>query len=237
MTRREDLLVDTFLQVTDTLVTDFDAHELLQTLVERCLELFDVEAAGVMLAERSGELGAVASSSREMEKLERLEIEAAEGPSYDAFRESREVIVHDLAGTKGRWPSFLERASEMGLSAAYGIPLRLREHTVGAFNLYQSESGWELQDDDLRVARGLAHAATIALVQDRLLEEAQVRADQLEQALSSRVIIEQAKGVLAESLALKPTEAFERLRHHARNNNRKLHDVASDVVEKGYRDL
>lgn len=237
MARREDLLIDTFLQVTDTLVTDFDPHELLQTLVERCLELLQVDTAGVLLAERSGQLGAVASSSREMEKLEALEIEASEGPSYEAFRRNEEIVIHDLAGTEWEWPSFLDEARGMGLSAAYGIPLRLRDRTIGAFNLYQHEGGQALDGHSLRLARGLAHAATIALVQDRLLQEAEIRADQLEEALSSRIVIEQAKGVLAESLGLEPTSAFERLRRHARSNNRKLHDVATDVVREGFRDL
>lgn len=237
MARREDLLIDTFLEITDTLITDFDPHELLQTLVERCLELLDVEAAGVMLTERSGKLGAVASSSQWMEKLETLEIETSEGPSYEAFRQGEEVVVHDLAGTERMWPSFLQEASDMGLSAAYGFPLRLRDQTIGAFNLYQTGPARALDLDDLRVARGLAQATTVALVQDRLLQQAEVRADQLEEALTSRVIIEQAKGVLAENLGLEPAAAFERLRRHARSNNRKLHDVATEVVEKGFRDL
>lgn len=237
MAQREELLVDTFLRVTDTLVTDFDPHELLQTLAERCLQLLDVETAGVMLADRSGRLGTVASSSREMEELEALEIHASEGPSYEAYREGEELICHDLAGTQQRWPSFMEHAAKMDLTAAYGFPLRVRERTIGAFNLYQSGPARPLDAGDLRVARGLAQAATIGLVQDRLLQDAELRADQLEHALSSRIVIEQAKGVLAESLGLDPVSAFERLRSYARGNNLKLRDVASEVVEGGLRDV
>jgi GAF domain-containing protein len=230
MGTREQRVIETFVELADTLVRDFDADGLLHMLAERCVELLDVDAAGLMLAMRSGHLHAVAATSRDMRQLEIFEVASAEGPSYAAYTEGAPVVEPDLAAAKGRWPQFTARALELGFVAAHGFPLRLRERTIGALNLFQSEGCAPLGDADIAVAQGFADVAAISLLQDELAQQADMTAAQLGRALSARVVIELAKGVLAERLALSPQQAFERLRKHARDHNRKVRDVADDVV-------
>ena len=230
MATREQRVIETFVYLADTLVGDFDADELLHVLAERCVELLDVEAAGVMLAMRPGELQAVAATSRNMRQLEIFEVAAAEGPSYSAYASSEPVVAHDLQAAEDRWPEFTARALALGFVAAHGFPLRLRERTIGALNVFQRIGRARLSDADVRMAQGFADVASISLLQAELVHESETTVDQLTHALSARVVTEQAKGVLAERLGIPPQQALDRLRRHARNHNRKLRDVAGDVV-------
>jgi GAF domain-containing protein len=228
---REQRVIETFVELADTLVGDFDADELLHVLAERCVELLDVDAAGVMLAMQPGQLQAVAATSRDMHQLEIFEVAAAEGPSHAAYVAGAPVVEHDLRTVRARWPEFAKRALDLGFVAAHGFPLRLRERTVGALNLFQSERRVRLGDADVLVAQGFADVAAISLIQAELAGHSLTTVAQLEHALSARLVTEQAKGILAERLALTPQQVFERLRRHARDHNRKVHDVAGDVVE------
>lgn len=228
---REQRVIDTFVYLADTLVTEFDADELLQVLAARCVELLDVDAAGVMLGMRPDRLRAVAATGRDMRLLEIFEVAASEGPSYDAFDSQEPVVVHDLTGTEERWPQFTPRALQQGFRTAYGFPLGLRERAVGALNLFQEHGRRRLDDADRRLAQGFADVAAIGLVQERLQHEATTRVEELSYALDARVVVEQAKGVLSERLSLTPMEAVERLRRYARDRNAKLRDVAQDLVE------
>lgn len=232
MTSREHRLIETFVYLADTLVADADADALLHTLVARCVELLDADAAGVMLALGEQGLRAVAASSRDMSQLEIFEVAVKEGPSYDAYATGRPVAVHDLRGAEQRWPTFVPRAQALGFHAAYGVALRLRERTIGSLNLFQGAGRRPLEDADARVAQGFADVATIGLLQQQTLRDADVQTDQLAHALESRIVIEQAKGVLAERHALDAVSAFERLRRHARDHNRKLRAVAHDIVDQ-----
>lgn len=231
MASREQRLIETFTGFADTLVGDFDADELLHVLADRCVELLAVDAAGVMLAMQPGQLRAAAATSRSMEQLEVFEVAATEGPSYEAYTSGQAVVEHHLATAEARWPQFVGRARRLGFAAAYGFPLRLRERTVGALNLFQTARRRRLADPDAEVARGFADIAAIALIQEELLHQSETKVGQLNYALAARVVTEQAKGILAERLALTPQDAFERLRKHARDHNRKVHDVAQDVVD------
>lgn len=232
MTGRERRLIDTFVFLADTLVAEADADALLHTLVARCVELLDADAAGVMLALGESGLRAVAASSRDMSQLEIFEIAVKEGPSYDAYGTGRPVVVRDLHGAEQRWPTFTPRARALGFRAGYGMPLRLRDRTIGSLNLFQSEGRRPLDDADARVAQGFADVATIGLLQQQTLRDADLESEQLAHALQSRIVIEQAKGILSERHAIDPLIAFERLRKHARDHNRKLREVASDVVDQ-----
>lgn len=231
MENRERRLIETFVSLADVLVGDVDTDELLHLLGERCVELLDIDAAGVMLAMQPGQLHAVAATSRDMRQLEIFEVASAEGPSVAAYMNGRPETEHNLEGAASRWPSFVPRALELGFVAAHGFPLRLRDRTIGALNIFQSEGRSPLTDTDVRVAQGFADVATISLIQDELLHHTDTTVQQLTHALQSRVLIEQAKGALAERLGVPPHESFERLRKHARDHNRKLRDVADDVIE------
>lgn len=225
----EGLLVRTLVELTDTLVDDFDVVELLTLLTDRCVEVLNVSAAGVMLVAPEGELRVVASSSEAMRVVELFELQAQEGPCPDCYRTGESVASADLATLGGRWPNFGPVAVEAGYRSVHAMPMRLRGKVIGALNLFRTRPG-ELDAGDVVAARALADVATIAILQHRAVQEAQVLNEQLNHALNSRVVLEQAKGVLAERAGLNMEQAFSRLRSYARNRNLRLADVARDFV-------
>ena len=227
---RETVLARTMVELADNLVDDFDVVELLTTLADRCVEVLDVDAAGIMLATSDGELSLMTSSSEAMRLVELFELQSREGPCQDCFRTGRAVVNHDLTGADPRWPRFAAVATGEGFRAADALPMRLRTHIIGALNLFRSTPG-ALNDDDVTAAQALADIATIAIVQHRSALDAQLLNDQLTQALASRIVIEQAKGMIAERRRLSMEAAFASLRHHARGKNRRLADVAHDIVD------
>lgn len=226
---REELLTQTFVELADTLVTGFDIVELLHTLAARCVELTDVDAAGIMLADESGSLRVVASSSERIYLLELFEVQNSEGPCLDAY-ETAKPVVADLHDTEA-WPTLRPEALRNGFQSVVALPMRLRTESIGALNLFRNERG-TLPDSDVAVCRALADMATIGLLHERAVREARVLAEQLQSALNTRVLIEQAKGVVAERLDADMESAFLWLRTHARNNNLLIGDVARGVVER-----
>jgi GAF domain-containing protein len=227
---REALLARTFVELADTLVDDFDVVELLTHLTDRCMEVLDVSAAGLMLAAPGGELRVVASSSEAMRLLELFELQAQDGPCLDCYRRGEPVVNKNLGAIDGRWPRFTPVAIEAGFRSVHALPMRLRGMIIGALNLFRSGEG-TMEEADLLAAQALADVATIAILQHRAASEAQVLNEQLNHALNSRIIIEQAKGVVAERAGLDIEHAFARLRGYARNNNLRLVDVAQRVLD------
>jgi GAF domain-containing protein len=225
----ERLLAQTFVELADTLVADFDVVDFLLTLADRCAELFGPAEAGVMLADQRGGLRVVASSSERARLLELFELQNEQGPCLDCFRSGVRVVAADLAGEADRWPLFTSEAVAAGFRSAHSFPLRFREQVVGALNLFRAQPGL-LDDEDLAGAQAMADIATISILQERTLREARILAEQLQRALNSRVVIEQAKGVLAERTKINLDEAFELLRTYSRAHNRRLHDVAVAVI-------
>ncbi len=226
---RETLLTETFVELADTLVADFDVVEILTLLADRCVEVFDVHAAGIMLAAPDGDLRVIASSSEAMRVLELFEVQSAQGPCYDAFHTGVAVAVGDLRELSGRWPRFAVEALEAGFASVHALPMHLRGHVIGALNLFNVERG-AISTADITAMQALADVATIAVLSHRAVLEAQVVNEQLTHALNSRVVIEQAKGMVAERCQIGIDQAFNRMRFHARNHNRRLADVASDVI-------
>ena len=226
---RETLLATTMVQLADNLVDDFDVVELLTLLSGRCVEILDVAAAGLMLAGADGELHVMASSSDAMRVLELFEVQSQEGPCLDAYRTGRQVVNQDLREPGGRWPRFAAEATDAGFRSAHALPMHLRGSVIGALNLFRSDPG-EMSRDDLDIAQAFADVATIAILQHRVASEAQTLNEQLSHALQSRIVIEQAKGMVAERLGLDMTGAFARLRNHARRHNLRLADLANDVI-------
>jgi len=204
--------------------------DLLTGLADRCVDLLGVSAAGVMLASPEGSLGLVASSSEAMRLLELFELQAQEGPCLDAFRTGERVEHEDLDAGSGRWPSFATAALQAGFRSALALPLRLRELTLGALNLL-SVTRTPMDEADVIVARAFADLATLSIVQHRAAAEAQRLNQQLSAALASRVVIEQAKGVISERASIDLAEAFSRLRAHARNHNLRLTAVAQAAID------
>ena len=226
---RETRLARTLVELADTLVDDFDVVDLLTRLADRCVEVLDVGAAGLMLSAPDGELRVMASSSEAMRVLELFEIQAQEGPCLDCCRTGEPVMNDDLAGPDDRWPRFSAEALAAGFRSVHALPMRLRGTVIGALNLFHVEPG-EMRSADVDVAQAFADVATIAILQHRAVQEAQQVNEQLTNALNSRIVIEQAKGMVADRLGLDMERAFALLRNHARNHNQRLADLAGDLI-------
>jgi GAF domain-containing protein len=227
---RETLLARTFVELADSLVTDFDVVELMTLLADRCVDVLDVGAAGLMLVAPDGDLRVMASSSEAMRVLELFELQSQEGPCLDCYRTGEPVMNQDLATAKSRWPRFAPEALDAGFHTVHALPMRLRGAVIGALNLFHVAAG-QMRPADAELAQALADVATIAILQHRAALEAQVLNEQLNHALNSRVVIEQAKGIIAEREGLDMEQAFSRLRTHARNHNLRLMDVAYGVID------
>jgi GAF domain-containing protein len=223
-------LTQTFVDLADTLVDEFDVIELLHVLAGRCVDLLGVDAAGVMLADAHGQLRVAAASSERARLLELFELQNDEGPCLDSFRTGRQVSWVEREHEPAPWPLFAPRIKAEGFSSVHAVPMRLRRQVIGALNLFAQPPA-QLPAEDVRVAQAFADIATIAILQERLVKEREVLAAQLQTALDSRVVIEQAKGVLAERLGFDMDTAFSTLRDAARRTNRRLSDVARDVVD------
>ena len=226
---REERLTRTFVELADSLVDRFDIVDLLTLLAERSVEIFDVDAAGLLMSDSRGELRLMAATSETIELVELMQLQADQGPCLDCFRDGAPVLVADLGSSAERWPRFAPEAMTAGFSAVHAVPLRLRGKVLGALNLFRTTPGG-LDHADATAAQALADVATVALLQHRAMSEAQTLAEQLQDALNSRVAIEQAKGVLAAQAGLGMDEAFLQLRGYARAHQQLLTQVAEDVV-------
>jgi transcriptional regulator with GAF, ATPase, and Fis domain len=227
--RNEHDILRALVEVADTFVADYDVVDFLHGLAERCVTLLDVDEAGVMLRDPSKALRYVASSSEEMRLVELLELQHEEGPCLDAYRRGRLTMSTGLEDAEQKWPSFGSHARGAGFASMAGIPMRLRVDTIGSLNLFSRRPGG-LAEGDQHVAQAMADIATIGILQQRAIHDGHVVATQLQSALESRVAIEQAKGILAERMAINVDDAFTLLRDHSRANNIKLTGTARDVV-------
>ncbi len=229
MTTRQTLLGETMVTLADNLVADFDVIDLLTTLADRCVAILGVSAAGLMLAGPDGTLRVIASSSEQMRLLELFELQTDEGPCLESFRTGEAVSHHDLATATDRWPTFAPEALASGFRSVHALPMRLRGDVIGALNLFHCDAE-EIDDEGLQAARAFADIATIAILQNRAAMRSNELIDQLNSALNTRIVIEQAKGIVAERRDLDMEYAFAALRRHARDNNLRLSDVAAAVV-------
>jgi GAF domain-containing protein len=227
---RESLLIATLVELADNLVDDYDIIDVLTVLTHRSVEAVDVDAAGVMLASPAGELQFVASSSESMRVLELFQLQTNEGPCVDCYRDGMAITNHALRESDGRWPLFTPRALALGFRSVHSLPMRLRGRTIGALNLFRTHQG-TLTEEDAAMAQGLADVATIAILQHRSTLDASVLNAQLNNALNSRIIIEQAKGMVRQATSCGMDEAFNRLRTHARNHNEGLTDLATRITK------
>jgi hypothetical protein len=225
----DERLVETFVELADTLIDDFDVIDFLHLLVDGCVELLDVDAAGLLLADQHGQLQLIASSNEQVRLLELFQLQSDEGPCLDAFGTGTRVSHADLTTAGARWSRFAEAATNAGFAAVDALPMRLRSEVIGALNLFRTSPGG-LSDVALRTAQALVAVATIGLLQERAIRNQEILTEQLQTALNSRVVIEQAKGLVAERLAVDMEGAFAALRGYARSHNLKLSDVAHAVI-------
>ena len=228
---REASIIDAFVRLSDTLVDHYDIIEFLHFLTECCIRLAPVDEAAVMLAAPSGNMQAVASSSERSRLLELFELQNRDGPCLDAYRAGEVVRSADLSQERTRWPTFAARAIDDGFLAVHSVPLKLRNEIIGALNLLRSDRGL-LGDSDAKLVQSLSDIATIGVLQERHVSRSTSMASGLQIALTSRIRIEQAKGIVSERSDISVDEAFELLRSFARRNSLRLSDVAAGVVDR-----
>jgi GAF domain-containing protein len=222
-------LSDLFVEVADTLVDEFDLVDFLHNVTTSAAEISENSAVGLLLADSDGTLRHVASSTEDARLLELFQLQHAEGPCLDAYRSGEEIRDVDFADAGARWPVFVDRARQLGFTAAHCFPLRLRDEVIGALNVFRTDQRF-LASDERQVVRALADVATIALMQERAVRRAEELTEQLQYALNSRIVIEQAKGAVARTLGIGVDEAFDVMRRHARARRLRLTDVARSVV-------
>jgi len=225
-----DRLAKVFVEVADTLVDEFDLIDFLHMLAERTADLIGASAVGLMLADQHGRLEFVAASNENTRLLELFQVQNREGPCLDAFSTASPVINADLAEASARWPRFAPRATAAGYHSVHAFPLRLRHEVIGALNVFGSEPGNTLDDLDVPIVQALADIAAIGLLQERAIRRGEILTEQLQGALNSRIVIEQAKGAISQVHSVSVDEAFTLIRNYARRTNRTLGDVTHAIV-------
>ncbi|TFD25979.1 GAF and ANTAR domain-containing protein [Cryobacterium lyxosi] len=228
---RASLVSAAFIKLTDTLVGEYDVLDVLHTLVESCVEVLDATAAGLLLADPSGELQVVASTSEESYLVEVLQQQAGAGPCVDCYLTGTVVTLGDIAACQDTYPDFAAAALSQGFHSVHAIPMRVHHRTIGALNLFRSDTG-DVTPEDAAIGQALADVATISILQERTVYEDAVVNEQLQRALNSRILIEQAKGVIAQVSMVNMDEAFKRLRADARANNHTMRESAENVINR-----
>lgn len=217
-----------FVEIADTLVDEFDVVEFLQMLTRRVAALFDTGEVGLMLADHRERLTFMAASDESARLMELFQLQYGQGPCLDAFRTARPVTNVDLALAVNQWPEFAARATQTGFQSVHAFPLRLRKEVIGAMCVFGSAT--ELDEADTQIVQSLADVAVIGLLQERAIRRGEALTGQLQGALNSRVVIEQAKGIVAQAHGVNPDEAFTLIRDFSRRNNRRLSEVADTIV-------
>lgn len=230
MTIVAERLARVFVEVADTLVDEFDLIDFLHMLAHRTAGLVDASAVGLLLADQRGRLEFMAASDETTKLLELFQVQNSEGPCLDAFRTATPVVNADLADATGRWPRFAPRATTAGFRSVHAFPLRLRSQVIGALNVFGREPGPSLGDADVPIVQALADIAAIGLLQERAIRRGELLTEQLQGALNSRIVIEQAKGAVAQAKGVSVDEAFTLIRGYARAGNHRIVDVARTIL-------
>ena len=230
-TSRAERVSAAFVRITDTLVADYDVLDLLHALVEVSIDLLEAAAAGLLLADPHGDLQVLASTSERSQLVEILQLRAGAGPCVECYQTGAPVEVADIRSLNGKWPEFQAAALSQGFRSVHAVPMRVHGKTIGAMGLFGEHPG-ALTREDSAIGQALADVATISILQERTFRESALVNDQLQRALNSRVLIEQAKGVIAHTAGVNMEEAFRRLRDFARTNNQSLHDTAKHVINR-----
>ena len=231
MSRTERDVSRVFVALAGSLAGGDDVVELLTTLTAECARLLDVSSAGLLLADQRGVLHVMAASSERTRELEVFQLQRDEGPCRDSYRAGAAISVPDLEAETDRWPQFAPHALAAGFASVHALPMRLRETKLGTIGLFGTSVG-DLNPDDLDLGQAFADVASVALVQDRTSNDRAAINLQLQAALTSRVVIEQAKGVIAQLGDLQMQDAFAVLRRYARDHNLRLSELAGAVVAR-----
>jgi GAF domain-containing protein len=227
------LFIQTLSRFAVVLPSRYDLEAALSELTESVTEVLGLSGSGVTMADK-GQLRFVTAVSHASGELERNQEEQQAGPCRDAFDSGEVVRVTDVRLESTRWPEFSATATRLKVAGVAGIPMRLADVIVGALNLYAEEPR-EWSDDDIAVAGVLAAVATSYVVNASKLRQQEQLTEQLQHALESRVVIEQAKGITSQKNAITIDQAYQLIRGHARSNNTSLRTVAEAIVAVGLR--
>jgi GAF domain-containing protein len=227
--RNQHEITRAFVELADTLVDDYDIVDLMHVLAERNVELLEADGAGIILRDARQNLVVVASTSDEADLIELFVLQNSEGPCFDCVNTGDQVVNVPPAEMRRLWPLFMAKLSEHGFGSSHAFPLRLRDEVLGAVNLF-SRAETALVEEEIAIAQGLADVATIGLLQQRAVHRQEVLVEQLQAALNSRIVIEQAKGVLAEREGIALSAAFEMMRAYSRRERELLRDTAEAVI-------
>lgn len=225
---REAEIATTLIRLADTIVDGFDRYELLHDLSVSCARLLDADAAGVSIAD-GRRLQFVVATSEDMATVERFQADHRQGPCFDAYLTGQHVSTPDLRATARRWPRWTRQALALGFAAADAFPLRLGEQTVGALDVYATQTR-TLSPDDVALGAAFAHMAAIGLVHEQAIAEHRNVQAQLQHALDNRISIEQAKGIVAERLQIPVSQAFDLIRRFSRSHNVKVVKTSRQIV-------
>lgn len=225
-------LAKIFVELADTLIENFDVVDFLQTLTDRCVELLGTDASGLMLTDQRGGLQLMTATLERARILELFELQVQEGPCLECFTTGNAITNIELTEAKAneRWPVFTPAAVEAGFGVTHALPMRLRGRVIGALNMFSDERV-HLAESDVAVGQAMADVATIGLLHQRNTHEQTILSEQLQTALHTRILIEQAKGVVAALAGVSVAEAFNSMRAHARRNRMTLTNVAAAVVD------
>jgi GAF domain-containing protein len=230
-TSREARLNAAFVLVADTLTADYDVVDLLHTLVSECTQIVDAQAGGLMLVDGDGNLQLMASTSESADLVEVLQLAAGVGPCVDCFTTGVAVSVPDIAASGKRWPAFRAAALSQGFFSVHATPMRLRGEIIGTMNLFGTQTG-ALTRRDAEAAQALADVATIGILHERIATQSHLVSEQLQRALDSRILIEQAKGAVSQARGVSMDQAFTALRKYARNHNLTLRSVSEAITHR-----
>lgn len=228
---REGALVDAFVNLADTLVEEYDAVDLLSTLSQHSRDLFAATDAGILLTGADGRLDVLAASSERSHLISLMQLAADEGPCVEAYHSGEIIEVHGWAAIYARWPRFADSVRQLGYESVLAVPMRLRDDRLGSLNLFFDRDA-TISAEDRKAIQGLADVATISILHEQSLKEQTIARDQLQRALDSRVVIEQAKGVIATSENVDMDEAFRRLRARARDGRARMSEVARELIAR-----
>ncbi len=231
-TPRETRVLNAVVALVDSLLDDFDVVDLLTGLTERCAELLDVEAAALLLADPLHQLRLLAATSEQARELELFQLQADEGPCVDCYATGQPVSIADIQPAIDQWPRFVPAAVRAGFASVHAVPMRAAGIVLGALGLFGARTG-ELDEADLLVGQTLAHIACVAILQEHPPTPLTVM-PQLRSALTGRVVVEQAKGLLREMLDVSVEEAFSLLRTYARAQGEHLTDVSRRLMSDRY---
>jgi GAF domain-containing protein len=225
-------LAELFVEVADTLVDEFDLVDFLHDLTDHATDITGATAVGLMLADHGGHLHYMASSSESARQLELMQLQYDEGPCLDCYTSRMPVVIDDLSHEVDRWPTFTPIALDVGIGSVHAFPMRLRRRALGALNVF-GDAASPLDPDDAKIVQAMADIATIAILQERAVSSAELQTEQLQSALNTRIVIEQAKGMVARQHGCGVDEAFKLIRSQARRNQLRLADLAQSIVNDG----